>query len=82
MTPSELRVLERVSDLIREMMEEKGLRYEDLPIVRSTLARGLSAGNIRMATLVRIADALECDVILNFRQRPAARDVQRKGAPL
>lgn len=73
---NELHVLARVSSLLREMMAIRGTRYCDLPVPKATLSYGLNGRNIRIATLVRIADALGCDVVIHLRERP-----RQKGTP-
>lgn len=62
----------RVAALIRETMALKGVRYCDLPIAGTTLNRSLKGGNIKLTTLEHLADLLGCDVVIHFRQRPAA----------
>lgn len=71
MTPISDRTLVRVTSLIREVMASKGVRYCDLPIATATLNRSLQTpGKIKLSTLIRIADMLGCDVVINFRERP------------
>lgn len=69
-------VLTRVASLLREMMAIRGTRYCDLPVPNATLSYVLNGRNIRIATLVKIADALGCDVVIHLRERP-----RQKGTP-
>lgn len=82
MTPSE-RALARVTSLIRETMSLRGVRYCDLSVSGQTLARSLKRpGAIKLSTLVHIADLLGCDVVINFRERPAKGATDGQNRPL
>lgn len=79
LTASEAAVLKRIGEKIQEIMMEKGLRYDDVHIARTSLSRTLRGGNIQLSTLVRIADCLEADVVVHFRLRPHPAPPVQKG---
>ncbi len=83
MTPSETRVLARVTRLVRETMELRGVGYDELEegLARSTITRCIKTGNIRLTTLALVADLLGCDVVIHFRERPAQNVLPQKGGP-
>lgn len=84
MEPCELRTIRRIADLIREAMQERGARYEDVPVARETLRRvfGERQYGIRVTTLARLADALGYEVVINLKARTvsSAQDMRKEGA--
>lgn len=83
MTPSQTRALARVTRVVREMMDYRGVGYDELEqqgMARSTLTRCLKTGNVRLTTLATVADFLDCDVIVHLRVRPrsTAQNVRSK----
>jgi hypothetical protein len=78
MMPSDPKALRRVASLIQELIETRGVALCELPFARSVLRRAVTDGKIRLTTLVRIADALDADVVVHLRMRtPSAPPLRR-----
>lgn len=82
MTPSDdpgQRLITRVGLLLREAMQERGLRWCDLPVARETLARVLHGRKpMLLVTLARLADAMNYDIVIHLRDRAAVQDVRKE----
>ena len=64
-------VLAQVSLKVREIMQSRFLRPEDVAAERAGLFRCIRAThNMHLSTIVAIADALDHDVVIHFRARP------------
>lgn len=80
MTVSELRCIARVQTLVREAITSRGLTFREIgrrmgQPNRTPLYRALR-GVVTLRTLVRIAEALDYDVVVHFRDRREARFLQ------
>jgi hypothetical protein len=72
LTPSERKVRERVALLVRERIDDLELvAYRDTSLPRNSLSSFVCDldKDILLSRLVRVADALNCDVVINFRDR-------------
>jgi hypothetical protein len=80
MDPSNVVVaaLARIWALVDEALEVSSIRHQDLPVDRMTLYHLRKGRDVRLSTVVKIADACGFDVVINFRQRAPARDVQKR----
>ncbi len=66
----EQRVLQRVGDLLREAMQQRACRYADLPAARDTVRNAIFGHRtLTLAMLVRLADAMNFDVVIQLRDR-------------
>lgn len=64
-------VVRQVAIRVREILQTKFLRWEDVSCARPSLARALSGRhNLKVSTLVAIADALGYQVTIHFREKP------------
>lgn len=64
-------VCRQIAHHVKEVMQTRFLRWVDVSVPRASLARCLRGGhNIHLATLIAVADALGCDVIIHLRVRP------------
>ena len=70
MTPSEGVVRQRIASLFREILNERGLTYAQSGIPRQR-AYEITHGttNCRLSTLIQAAEALDCDLVINLRER-------------
>jgi hypothetical protein len=76
---AQLRAFARVRDLISDVLESRAIRYREVVGVTPwMLTRATRKGNLRIATLVHIAEALGYEVVINFRE--LAPPVQKDGA--
>ncbi len=71
LTSSERRVRERVASLVRELLDEKELTYRETGLPSPFLWKVLcdTEHDLRLTTVVKVAEALNCDVVIHFRQR-------------
>lgn len=70
MSPSEAAMRKRIATLVSEIMNDRALTYADVGLRGSTLGAILhEKSDFKSSTLVRLADALNCDVVVNFRER-------------
>lgn len=71
LTSSQQRLLRRIGDLIRERMEDSELSHRklrDRGVPRNTVWRLLQGRtDVHVSTLVAAAEALGCEVVINFR---------------
>ena len=73
LTPSESRCVLRVRQLVRQAIETRGFTFQEIgrrmgSPSRNPLYRALN-GIVTLRTLLHIADALDYDVIIHFRDR-------------
>ena len=70
MTRSEATMRQRVARLVREALDERGMTYEQTGLSSTTLSVLISGkSDVRLCTLVRVAEALNYDVVINLRER-------------
>ena len=70
LTPATQIVLASVAHKVREILQAKFLRWQDVAVERSALARCLRGrNNMHLAALIAIANALDHDVVIHFRAR-------------
>lgn len=64
-------VLRQIALRVREILQAKFLRTQDVACERAGLFRALSGRhNLHLSTLVAIADALGYSVTIHFREKP------------
>lgn len=59
-----------VSAEVYRFMELRGVTHRTLGVSRRTLNRCLKAKNVTLSTVADVADALDCDVVIQFKPRP------------
>jgi hypothetical protein len=69
MIPPGERLLLAVSMLVDQWITLRGVSGRTLGCSRRTLSRALTAENITIASLADLADALDCEVAIEFRPR-------------
>ncbi len=70
MTASELAVRARIASLVRELLNERSLTYAQTGIPEQRLSAVIHCKvDLKLSTLVRVAEALDCDVVINLRER-------------
>jgi hypothetical protein len=63
-----------VSEVVDKWMTRRGLNTRTVSVSRRTLARCLKGQNVTIGTLADVADALDCDVAIDFKARPTKSD--------
>jgi DNA-binding phage protein len=74
---AQLRAFARIRDLILDILADKCLRYADVPGISVwTINRAIRKdSNLKVSTVVSIAEALGYEVVINFREvAPAVQD--------
>ena len=70
MTPSEAQLRARIAALFREILDERGLTYAQSGIPRQRAYELLHCQkDMKLSTIVRAAESLNCDLVINLRER-------------
>jgi DNA-binding Xre family transcriptional regulator len=58
---------------IDRWMAHRGVTHRSIGVSPRTLARCLKGRNVTLSSVADVADALDCDALIEFRPRPARR---------
>jgi hypothetical protein len=67
--PPHVRLSMAVSELVDRWMVKRRVSHRALSVRRRSLARILKAQNVNLSTVADVADALNCDVVIDFKPR-------------
>lgn len=71
----------KVSEEIDRWMTRRGVTQRTISVGRSTLLRGLKGKNLQLSSVAEIADALDCDVFIEFTARPQVKPIRPQVDP-
>ena len=58
-----------LSEEVDRWMRRRGVTHRTISVNRRSLSRALKGGNVTLATIADVADALRCDAVIEFRSR-------------
>ncbi len=66
--PPDPHICARIQALARQMADERGVLYNQIPATRTTVQRAVTTGNVSLSSFARICRALGYTLVLNVRR--------------